>query len=324
MTVRIDDLLPVCEIIFKQRAVEAIKVQPKGIVCYVLVDSNAETEFTKQEFEYGGTISGVTDALKKDIEDIFDGGAKKVILATCKTDINTNIEEIKVLDFDTIFTTSTASGDKTTIKTIANLLKRIAVIYNLAADSKYCVNFVTPSAVDLEGNTISAEALLPVIVGVIAGCSYKRSILYKNFSTIYKSVTLPATPAEGTLFYHYDNDLEQIKVCKPVNSLLTLGEDDTPSMQKIKIVQGMMRVETDIRLAWKRTYQGKFNNIYDNQVLFYNSAKFGYFRELEKLGVLDPNYDNSLFTDVEEQRAVWVASGRKTQEEIENFIEGLK
>ena len=44
-------------------------------------------------------------------------------------------------------------------------------------------------------------------------------------------------------------------------------------------------------------YKGRYKNSYDNQCLFYSAVNYGYLKELENLGVLDPNYDNKILTD---------------------------
>lgn len=56
-------------------------------------------------------------------------------------------------------------------------------------------------------------------------------------------------------------------------------------------------------------YLGKYKNSYDNQSLFI-AAVNGYFKDLSKEEILDPNYSNLAGVDVEAQRDAWLATGK--------------
>jgi len=308
MTVTIDDITPTIEIIFKKLAASFIKVQPKGRVLYVVADSTITPDYKVNTYSPSDSLSALTTQLKQDIEDLFDGGVKKVILFTTKTDVDDVTTAIKAQKYDWIF--SDISADQAKIAQIAVDQKKFAVCYGVAKDSGYVVNFVTPSAtLASNGSTVSGVRLLPYAVGVIAGCPYTKSILYKDLVK-YSDVELPSTLAEGTCFYKYDDDLECVKFANGYNSMTTVGADQTEDMKKITIQECMKRVDIDVKTAFKKSYQGKYKNTRVHQQLFYDSMKFDYFRELAKLGVLDPSYNNDVDTDVEEQRAVWLASGK--------------
>lgn len=308
MTVTIDDLTPTIEIIFKKLAASFIKVHPKGRVLYVVADSTITPDYKVQTFSPSDSTSSLSTQLKADLADIFDNGVKKVILFTTKTDVDDVTTAIKAQKYDWIF--SNILADQSKIAQIAVDQKKFAVCYGVAKDSGYVVNFVTPSAtLASDGTTVSGVALLPYAVGIIAGCPYTKSILYKEI-TKYSDVQLPVTPAEGTCFYKYDDDLETVKFANGLTSMVTVGADQTEDMKKITIQECMKRVDVDLKYAFKKSYQGKYKNTRVHQQLFFDAIKYGYYRELEKLGVLDPSYNNDVDTDVEEQRAVWLASGK--------------
>ena len=104
------------------------------------------------------------------------------------------------------------------------------------------------------------------------------------------------------------NDGEQVRASRAVNSLTTLGENQTEDMQKITIVEAMDMIQEDISQTFADYYCGKYKNTYDNQVLFI-SAINSYFRQLAKESVLDPNTDNIANVDVETQREQWLSTG---------------
>lgn len=308
MTTTIDDLTPTISIIFKKLAASFIKVQTKGRVLYVVADSTITSAYKVDTFSPSDSTSSLSAQLKADLADLFDNGVKKVILFKTKTDVDDVTTAIKAQKYDWIFSDITA--DQAKIAQIAVDQKKFAVCFGVAKDSGYVVNFVTPSAtLASNGSTVSGVRLLPYAVGIIAGCPYTKSILYKEI-TKYSDVELPETLAEGTCFYKYDDDLERVKFANGLTSMVTVGADQTEDMKKITIQECMKRVDVDLKYAFKKSYQGKYKNTRANQQLFFDAIKYGYYRELEKLGVLDPSYDNNVDTDVEEQRAVWLASSK--------------
>ena len=80
-------------------------------------------------------------------------------------------------------------------------------------------------------------------------------------------------------------------------------------MKKIIIVEAMNLILEDIYTTFKDYYIGKYKNSYDNQCLFI-SAVNTYFRALAREEILDPEYDNHSYVDVEAQREAWLAIGK--------------
>lgn len=303
-----EDITPTIDIIFKKLAASFIKIQTKGRVLYVTADNTISTDYKVQTYTPTDSTTNLSSQLKEDLSDLFDNGVKKVILFKTKTNVDDVTDAIKAQKYDWVFTDIASEQSK--IAQIAVEQKKFAVCYEVAKDNGYVVNFVTPSAtLASDGTTVSGVRLLPYAVGIIAGCPYTKSILYKEIAK-YSDVELPETLSEGTCFYKYDDDLECVKFANGLTSLVTVGIDQTEDMKKITIQECMKRVDLDLKYAFKKSYQGKYKNNRVNQQLFYDAIKYGYFRELEKLGVLDNTYNNDVDTDVEEQRAIWLASGK--------------
>ena len=114
---------------------------------------------------------------------------------------------------------------------------------------------------------------------------------------------------------------DKIKIGRGVNSLTTFTSTDSEDMKKIIIVESMNLIEEDIYTTYKDYYVGKYKNHYDNQCLFMSSVNT-YFRELQREEILDPEFDNRSFVDVEKQRDAWLAIGK--QEASDWSIEKVK
>ena len=84
-------------------------------------------------------------------------------------------------------------------------------------------------------------------------------------------------------------------------------------MKSICIVEGMRRLKKDVKYAFKNTYKGNYKNNYDNQCLLICAVN-AYLKELEKLQILDPSYDNKCDVDVATQREKWIAVGKPEAE----------
>lgn len=307
MTVTMDDLTPKIEIIFKKLAAAMIKAGAKGRVLYITKDETLTKNYEVKTYTSPVGITDITGQLKTDIEDIFDNGVKKVILFETKTGIDDVADALKKQKFDWMFTDIEDEQDK--VAALAVELKKFALCYNVAKDSQYVINFTTPSATLQDGATVEDVRLLPYAIGIMAGCPYSKSILYKEIDK-YKDVELPETLAEATCFYKFDEDLECVKFANGYTSLKSTGADTPEDFKKITYAECAKRVDVDLKYAFKKSYQGKFKNTYVHQQLFYDACKYGYFDKLVEAGILDGSYNNTIDTDVEAQRKMWLASGK--------------
>ena len=248
--------------------------------------------------------------LEKRIKQIFNGGVVEVTVLEYSDTLSSVVEQIDVIDWNWLFTTE--SSEQTTVASYCKERKRFGLVYNLESDSMFVVSCNNPSAVmaDDDETVINTVEILPILVGVIAGCPYTQSISYKIFNEL-KSVTLPSTIKYGQCTLY--NEEEGVRVANPVNTLLTLTENVTEDMKSIAIVEGMQRLKEDIIYAFRTAYKGKYKNKYDNQCLFFSACQY-YLEQLEELGVLDPDYDNRVDVNVSKQRQMWIASGKDADE----------
>lgn len=312
-TLKIEDIESPIDVIFKQRVAQMIAMGEKGVVLFAhknetLFDEGAE--ITCQISNFTSSLNtGIQDEVLKDkVVEIFDGGAKEVILFEHMEALETYVEVLEQNHFD--WFVSDCEEDQTTVATYCAEREIFGVVYNVAKDNMFVVNFTNPKVTTKEGVEVDAVDYLPRIAGVLAGCPYSKSVSYKVFNDL-KVVTLPAEITEGALILK--NDEDGIRFVTPKNSLVTLGTDFTPDMQSICIVEGMSRLKKDVKYAFKTTNKGNYKNSYDNQCLLITSVN-AYIRQLEKAQILDEAYDNKCDVDVVTQREMWIASGKDEAE----------
>ena len=313
MTLELKDILGTLQAIFKQRTAELMKVGEKGVLLVVapnssLTDSYKITEFTSSVFDWED------DDQKVKIKQCLAHNAKKVIFFEYKTTLASVTDTISTLKFNWII--GLDADDQSDISSYAKENKKFAVVYNVAADSKYVVSVANPSAVLADGVKINNSSeitgldLVPIIAGLCCGCPYNMSVTAYVLSEL-ESVTLPSTISETQLTLY--NEEEGVKVANPVNTLSTLNTDDTADMKNITIMEAIARIEEDFQYTFRTAWKGHYKNKYDNQTLFI-AAGNGYLEQLEGLDLLDEEYDNRLFIDTDKLRQTWIASGKPAEE----------
>ncbi len=279
---------------------------------YTITSENEIEEHGFRKRVFGSAVFSLDneETLEKQIKQIFNGGAVEVTVLEYSKDLSAVVEQINLINWNWIFTTD--ADEQTTIASYCKEKQKFGLVYNLQADSMYVVSCDNPSAImaDEAETVINTVEILPILVGVIAGCPYDKSISYKVFTEL-KSVELPTEIRFGQCTLY--NEEEGVRVANPVNTLLTLGENITEDMKSITIVEGMVRLKEDIIYAFRTGYKGKYKNKYDNQCLFFSACNY-YLEQLEDLGVLDPDYDNYVDVNVAKQRQMWIAAGKDADE----------
>ena len=284
-----------------------------GSNTYTITTENTIVTHGFRKRVFGSAVFSLEDdeaSLEKQIKQIFNGGAVEVTVLEYSRTLASVVEQINTLNWNWLFTTE--ADEQTTVASYCKEKKRFGLVYNLQSDSMFVVSCDNPSAImaDDDGTVITTVQILPILVGVIAGCPYDKSISYKVFTEL-KSVELPSTIRFGQCTLY--NEEEGVRVANPVNTLLTLGENITEDMKSITIVEGMQRLKEDIIYAFRTAYKGKYKNKYDNQCLFFSACNY-YLEQLEELGVLDPEFDNHVDVNVAKQRQMWIAVGKDPDE----------
>lgn len=311
--------LPQIEILFKAKAVSAVKRSAMGIVALILRDvTEAEgvttiksvedldsTQWTPENADYInktllGTPSKVVVVRAGDVTLIADA-LKKLNSIKFNYLAMPDATELEATAI-TSWIKSKRTNDKKTYK---------AVVAHQEADSEGIINFTTEGIL-AGGTTYTAQQYTARIAGILAGVPFTRSSTYYELPEV-DSITESETPNEdidnGQLILI--NDGENIKIGRGVNSLKTLTVTKKEDYKKIKIVEVMDMIKDDICDTFDKEYVGKIFNVYDNQVLFVIAVN-AYFKILMTDQILDPSFENVSFIDVDAQRLAWESIGTDT------------
>jgi len=315
--------LPQIIINFIKSAATAIARSAKGIVVIVVKDETDAT-FSYKEYNYASDAAldkaKYTAANYQQISDAFLGTPNKVYVVRIALlgAFEDAVATIDTLKFNWICLADGTIADQQALatyvkgKNAVNKVRKIkAVTYKATVtDDMHIVNF-TNETIKRPG-----EASLPGwnyvgrIAGALAGLPFTRSITYFVFADL-EGVDEPddMNAAIGAGEFILMNDYGEVKAARGVNSLVTVGANQTEDMKKITIVEAMDVILEDIATEFKNNYVGKYKNKYDNQALFI-SAVNGYFDALEKEDILDDIYNNEALIDIETQRQAWLTSGK--------------
>lgn len=191
-----------------------------------------------------------------------------------------------------------------------------AICYNLQeaeADDMHIVNFVNASVIKADGKSLVGYKYLGRLLGVLAGCRMDMSVTYNILSDLNNVEQIGDTDAINEAIgkgkFVLINDDDGVRIARGINSLQKNDKEHTEDMKYITIVEAMDLIYEDIVNTFKQVYLGRFKNSYDNQVLFI-SAINSYFRDLAREEILDPNYNNISFVDIEKQRETWIENGK--------------
>ena len=311
MTMTIDDVKDPITVIFKQIVANKISAGDKGKA--LLLYKNADLTGTNRVTVYKSAVFTLEDAtLEKYIKQMLLN-CKQVTVLEYKTTVASVKDVIDGLKYEFDWIMSADSAIQSDIVSYAKENKKFAFTYNQNANSRFVASFNNPSAVYVEPDgtetTLTGCELIPYLGGWACGCPYNMAVDGKVFEEL-KSVAQPSTYTAGQLVLVPEE--EGIRFGNECNTLTTLNSTQTEDMKSLAISEGMQRYELDLIKGYRQGYKGRYKNSYDNQCLYYAAVNNGYHKDLEQTGVeiLDPNYDNKIYTDVETQRNAWLARGK--------------
>lgn len=200
-----------------------------------------------------------------------------------------------------------------------NGAKYKAVLPNCPADNYAIVNFTGSAMTDGTMVWTTAE-YCSRIAGLLAGTPMKISATYAPLPELSDCGRLTREEADeavgsGELTLRWDG--RKVKLNRAVTSLVTTSQGMLDSFKKIKIVEIMDLIRTDITSTAEDEYVGKFSNSYDNKLLLITAIR-GYFMGLEQSGLAQAGYTVDLDTDAIEQYLV--SRGINTEEMSEGEI----
>lgn len=310
--------LPRIEIIFKQKAVSAVKRSQLGIVGLIIKETakNWDMKVYKNISEI--TNGDYSEENLKFVNDTFTFTPAKVIVFNLKDgELN---ELLKVVAQHRINWLGLAydgsSGDNATLLSWIKSMRKIGKTYKAVVhkmenpNEKGVVNLMneTVTFTDIRGEK-DGWYYIPSLLGLLAGLPMTRSAtsyLLGNLKDVDLFDDIDATIDNGGLCLIKDNG--DIRIARACTSLKDITQDETEDMKDIIIIESMDLMRDDLYETFK-AWIGKYKNKYDNQVLFF-SAVNAYFKELAREDILDKEYDNFADVDVEAQRLAWEGLGK--------------
>jgi hypothetical protein len=308
--------LPKINIIFKGLGASAIERGSKGTACLILVDATDVEGFHKYESiaDFGTEEQAKFDpANVQYIKDVLEGIPKEVLVFTI-SELQTVTDILPTLEIEAPRNCWIAMADASEAETtdlvtyvksaVTNEKKRYKLLaYNNLADSMHVVNYTNTEVEFVDDRGIqTGDKAIPYLLGVLAGMPLTMSVIAKKLSAKFKRVTEPedVDTAIGNGEFVLINDAG-VKVGRGVNSLTTTGEGVIESQKFIQVIEILDLMFVDIYDTWNENYKGKYQNSADNQALFI-SALTSYFKVLAIENLLDRNFDNKAYVDIERQR----------------------
>ena len=310
---------PIINIKFLENVANAVKMQPRGHVVLIIKNDTTMTDNIKV-FKKIEDVSGLDSTNAVYIKDVFVGGSAKVTVINVKGDftIDKAIKQLAEIKANYCGILSSETADHTAlskyIKTTDKALKTIkGVTYNINnQDCMHLINIVNSKITfnDSRGEQ-DGYTVIPYILGVLAGMPLTRGATNFNLTEL-ASVTnvedVEKEASKGNFVLNYDG--EKVKVAAGVNTLTTVDRDHSEAMKSIVVLEAMDLMRDDIEANF-RLYIGAYKNTYSIQMMIISSIK-AYFKALTRLEVLDPEFDNTIYQDVEAMRIYWEAKGQDT------------
>lgn len=207
------------------------------------------------------------------------------------SDIDTELE--KMQDENISYLAMSGTGDGVNEKVIAFIKTNReaggtmkAVLANQPADHEGIINFA--SYVTKDEKEYSAEKYCSRIAGLLAGTPITSSCTYFSLPELSDCSRLSKDDADraidsGKLIVFYDSG--DVRIARAVNSFQTITGKKGDQYKKIKIVDVMDTIATDIKKTIHDEWIGKKVNTYDNKCLLVSAIQ-GYFSDLVDQGVL--------------------------------------
>lgn len=271
--------MPSINIIFRELAKTFEQRNDNGIVALVLANNSG---MNPKEYRPGDELdSTIAKDAKQQIQFAMEGGREKpqkVICYFCQADyadLDTVLDELDNAKFDYLTFGSVLQDEQKTkitkwIKDSRESGKKIkAVLANTKADNEGIINYTTES-VTVDGTEYEADKFCSRIAGILAGTPLTMSCTYTVLSDAESCTKLSKKEMDekidaGEFIVFRDGDY--IRVARGVNSLTNVSDTAPEDFKKIKMIDVMDHVSTDLTDTIKNNWLGQYPNTYDNKCL---------------------------------------------------------
>jgi hypothetical protein len=320
---------PAINVVFTEAGISAISRGEKGVVAVIVRDAAgiAPVSITQQS-QIPSALGVETQAYVRRTFLGYINPPKRVILYTIGNEgaLSDALDYLATQDFDWLAGPADCSQEDS--EAIAGWIaeqreesgaKYKAVLPNYAGDSEAIVNFAASGMTD-GVTTYTAAAYCSRIAGLLAGTPFSISATYAPLTELSDVSRLDKearddSVGKGELILRWDG--EKVKVDRAVTSLTTTTEDRGDSFKKIKLVEVMDLIRTDITKTAEDSYIGKYANTYDNKLLLVTAVRT-YFQGLCSSGLIDDDYTVDI--DVAAQESYLQGQGTDTSEMDEKSI----
>lgn len=306
--------LPEIFIAFQTAAVSAITRSARGAVALVLSDA---TEGGKRSRTYQSLAEVDKNTFTAEnyrlLSLCFLAGPTKVTVLRAGEDATADFAALERIQFDWL--AAPALGDTEVISFIKSQRDKGRGIKAVVAgasgpDCEGIVN-LSASGLVLSDGAIEARDYTVRIAGLLAALPLTRSATYADLSEVAAcdAITDPDAAIDAGKLIIVPG-LSGYRLGRAVNSLTSLTVDKAAPFQKIKIVEGIDLIRTDIASTFESGYIGKVLNDYDNKLLLVTAIN-AYIRQLEG-DVLDKTAENLCEISLEGQRTYLQSIGTDT------------
>ncbi|UDN63146.1 phage tail sheath subtilisin-like domain-containing protein [Clostridioides sp. ES-W-0016-02] len=291
--------LPSINISFKELATTVKERSARGIIAMVLKDTKA---LGFNEIHEKEDIPADLSAENKDYINMALMGnvnaPNKVLVYVLgeEEEVQSSLDFLETKEFNYLCMPKAIEADKNVIKSwIIKLrdtdkVKVKAILGKVAGNHEGIINFTTEDTL-VGTKKYSAEEFTSRIAGIIAGTPLSQSITYTKLGDVIdipKSTKADAESKVNNGELILIKEAGAIRIARGINSLTDLTEEKGEMFQKIKIVDTLDIIHSDIRKVIIDDYIGKVTNSYDNKCLLIVSIK-GYLEELEKSALIESN-----------------------------------
>lgn len=301
--------LPEIFIAFRTAAVSAIARSARGVLALVLTDATEGGDsFAAYQSLAEVPKAKFTAANYRLLTLAFRAAPSRVLVLRSGEDSAGDFAALNQLRFDWLcapaLTAAEVVGYIQSQRSAGRSVK--AVVANAAApDCEGIVNFCAEGIV-LEDGSIDAADYAVRIAGLLAALPLTRSATYAALDEM-ASCTAQSDPDgavdAGKLIIVRGSD--GYRLGRAVNSLTTTTVEKGTAFQKIKIIEGIDLIRTDIARAFEAGYIGRVLNDYDSKLLLVTAIN-AYLKGLEG-DVLDKAAVNGCSVSLSGQKA-WLES----------------
>lgn len=330
---------PSISITFIEKAASLIERGSRGIVALVLRDASVtETPDTYTVRDVSDVPTSISDANQQYIKDALKGYSKaplKVLVYVMPTTSEKTGELYTAMM--KYFETETFQWMAIpTVETDGKIEDIVSWVKSQRDNNNFMIKAVLPNAdlADCEGiinwtsklykdetsdngdntvtitrKTYTAEQGTPRIVGILAGTDVTISATYaplKDFDDVERLDPEARNTAVGAgkLLGFWDG--EKVKLDRAVTSFVTTTGVKGDSFKKVKLVEDMDMIKSDIQTTIQDSYIGKYANSYDNKCLLITAIN-GYFQTLVNDGIIE---SGTAEIDIQTQRTYLESLGK--------------